>query len=64
MTSQKTVTINFGKQGKVNRIWLFSRNADNGIEIHDRYELFNGTTNGDPAVKNSHLQFCAIRKHP
>lgn len=39
-TFQKTLTIDFGKPERIDRLRLLPRNADNGVTIGDRYELF------------------------
>jgi hypothetical protein len=39
-TFQKTLTIDFGKPERIDRLRILPRNADNGITIGDRYQLF------------------------
>jgi hypothetical protein len=60
-TFQKVLTLDFGKQEKVNRIRILPRNADNGIVIGNRYELFYWDNEwkscGEKSAKYNFVQF-------
>lgn len=60
-TVQKILTIDFGKPERINKIRILPRNADNGINIGDRYELFywdkGWNSCGDKVAEYNFLQF-------
>jgi hypothetical protein len=60
-TFQKVLTIDFGKPERINRVRILPRNADNGITIADRYELFfwdnEWKSSGEKVAKYNFLQF-------